>query len=269
MKNFKVVVVNDSLPISIEDDILCHHGILNMKWGVRRYQNADGSLTEAGKRRYAAKQTRKEIKVEAKRQKTIAKAEEKRQKAIATAERKAKEERIRYEEKQKAKIEKNKIRIIEKAKKKELKAEEKERKKQEAYQAKKENLIAKGNPSQLYKNREMFTQEEFNRAVARAQATERLKDEIRASKQKAADESHQKVANVLRNAKTATAIYENYNAIMTGVNAVAGTNVPTFPKIDDMRKANYYEWAAKHNKPVVPQKVNESKYKKKNKSVWK
>ena len=28
-----------------------HHGILGMKWGVRRYQNADGSLTEAGKRR--------------------------------------------------------------------------------------------------------------------------------------------------------------------------------------------------------------------------
>lgn len=29
-----------------------HHGILGMKWGVRRYQNEDGSLTEAGKKRY-------------------------------------------------------------------------------------------------------------------------------------------------------------------------------------------------------------------------
>lgn len=29
-----------------------HHGILGMKWGVRRYQNADGSLTDAGKKRY-------------------------------------------------------------------------------------------------------------------------------------------------------------------------------------------------------------------------
>ena len=30
---------------------LYHHGIKGQKWGVRRYQNADGSLTAAGKRR--------------------------------------------------------------------------------------------------------------------------------------------------------------------------------------------------------------------------
>ena len=31
---------------------LYHHGIKGMHWGIRRYQNEDGSLTEAGKKRY-------------------------------------------------------------------------------------------------------------------------------------------------------------------------------------------------------------------------
>ena len=32
---------------------LCHYGIKGQKWGVRRYQNSDGSLTAAGKKRYS------------------------------------------------------------------------------------------------------------------------------------------------------------------------------------------------------------------------
>lgn len=32
---------------------LAHHGILGQKWGIRRFQNKDGSLTDAGKKRYA------------------------------------------------------------------------------------------------------------------------------------------------------------------------------------------------------------------------
>lgn len=34
-----------------DEDSLAHHGIKGMKWGVRRYQNKDGSLTAAGKKR--------------------------------------------------------------------------------------------------------------------------------------------------------------------------------------------------------------------------
>ena len=33
------------------ENYLSHHGILGMKWGIRRYQNKDGSLTDAGKKK--------------------------------------------------------------------------------------------------------------------------------------------------------------------------------------------------------------------------
>lgn len=50
-------VYNDSLSLE-------HHGIKGQRWGIRRYQNADGSLTVAGKKRYdsiSADKTRREM----------------------------------------------------------------------------------------------------------------------------------------------------------------------------------------------------------------
>ena len=38
------------------NDELYHHGIKGMKWGVRRYQNSDGSLTLRGKKKYGTRE---------------------------------------------------------------------------------------------------------------------------------------------------------------------------------------------------------------------
>lgn len=43
------------------DDYVAHFGIKGMKWGVRRYQNNDGSLTPTGKTRYSKKKTKKTL----------------------------------------------------------------------------------------------------------------------------------------------------------------------------------------------------------------
>lgn len=43
----------------MNDISLTHWGVKGMKWGVRRYQNKDGSLTAAGKERYSEENKKK------------------------------------------------------------------------------------------------------------------------------------------------------------------------------------------------------------------
>lgn len=51
--------------IVVDNKELCHYGILGQKWGVRRFQNDDGTLTSEGKKRYGSvKEMKKEARKE-------------------------------------------------------------------------------------------------------------------------------------------------------------------------------------------------------------
>ena len=50
MSNTNYILTSDGSFIS--DEALYHYGIKGMRWGIRRYQNPDGSLTNKGKKRH-------------------------------------------------------------------------------------------------------------------------------------------------------------------------------------------------------------------------
>lgn len=77
----------------MENIELQHHGTKGMRWGIRRFQNKDGSLTPAGKKRYGVIESIKERSTQKKKQKqreeTLEKARQtKKTKAEEAAEKK-------------------------------------------------------------------------------------------------------------------------------------------------------------------------------------
>lgn len=48
----------------MDEKFLAHHGVKGMRWGVRRYQNEDGTYTDAGRKRYGKQAARKYYKID-------------------------------------------------------------------------------------------------------------------------------------------------------------------------------------------------------------
>lgn len=115
---------------------LYHYGILGQKWGIRRFQNPDGTLTEAGRKRYRVTETGDLV------EKT-------------RAERKADAKQARKE-----KLEQQRQTRLER----EHETEEK----------KKARIAKSRDPELIYKNRKLFTADELNRMALEINAEDNM-----------------------------------------------------------------------------------------------
>lgn len=116
---------------NVQVNELYHHGILGMHWGIRRFQQKDGSLTRAGRERYGSKDAREKMEAKAaKKEKKLSKKQEKLQKKQEMIE----QERIKRLEDQ-AKL--------------------------------KEEILSNGTPEQVLRNKDMFTNAELNYLITR------------------------------------------------------------------------------------------------------
>lgn len=192
---------------------LYHHGILGQKWGIRRYQNADGTLTPEGRIRYKIDKEGNIIK------KT--KAEVK----------KSKEEYAR---------EKN-----EKQKKARL-AQEKE-----TYEEKKERIKNSHDPKLIYDNRDMFSYQELNELYTRLNLERNLSNLLPTQVDKGRDYVNN--MNTLGNKldATASAIDKGshfYNSIAKVSNAFMDSDLPIIGESRESNKDKMYKKAEKEAK---------------------
>lgn len=132
------------------NEYLEHHGTKGMKWGRRLYQNKDGSLTPAGKKRYNKEMDKL----------------------------KAEKKKLRNEERTKKKLDKlNQMKTDVDTLKKKSKGEDVEIE-NETPEAKRERLLKSTNAKELYENKDLLTTNELNERINRIDTEARLKSKI-------------------------------------------------------------------------------------------
>lgn len=149
----------------IFDDELQHWGIKGQKWGQRRYQNPDGSLTPAGVKRYNKE------KEALKKEKAKVKAEEK-----VLANKKKTQAKIDKLEAEKKALEERKKALKDEARGKTGKEADKNT--GETPEQKRERLLKSTDPKEIYKDRDALTYQELNDRVNRIDLEAKLNSRI-------------------------------------------------------------------------------------------
>lgn len=193
---------------TLSDDELKHWGIIGMKWGVRRYQNKDGTLTAKGKKRYEKEMEK-------------IKAEKKKLRAVERDKKKL----------SKLQAEKDSLEQMKK------KATEKPG---ETDEQKRDRISQNPTAKDVYENRHLFSGKELSDLYNRLNTEENIKKlvpkEIDEGKARV-DKAFETIGDVTEKAITASKAYNAFAAIYNAFNDPDGVDIPRID-VDNINKGN-------------------------------
>lgn len=180
-------------------DELQHWGIKGQRWGVRRYQNADGTLTDAGKKRYNAEIEK--LKAEEKKIKAAEKVAANKQKTQA---------KINKLDAKKQELEDRKKAL----KGKKTGDSDKSDNEAETPEKRREKALKSSDPAEILKNKDLLTNAELQERVNRLNLENQLQSKIVQEQKKSGLEYMDSAANAINKATNLYKSVDNaYNAV--------------------------------------------------------